>query len=138
MSEVGARPEFLRALEDIDARVGTSLPPRLREMVRLRCSHLNGCSYSIKIHSEALAALGVRPDVLSALARPVMQMRAGLADEAERAALRFAEVLTDAPRGLEAQARAEVAKHLRRSQVGELVEVVAITNAWNRVTRGTE
>lgn len=138
VGQAKVRAEFLKALEELDASVGAALPARLREMVRLRVSHLNGCSYSIKIHSEALAAQGVRVDLISSLARPVRLMRAGLATEAELAALRFAEVLSDAPRGLEAETRDGLASLLTGEQVGALVEVVALTHAFNRVTRGVD
>lgn len=138
MTQARVQAAFLRALEELDAQVGVELSARLREMVRLRVSHLNGCAYSIKIHSEALAAEGVRVDLISALARPVSVMKSGLVTEAEAAALRFAEILTDAPRGLEPQAREALGTLMTPKQIGALVEVVAVINAWNRVTRGTE
>lgn len=132
------RPDFMRALEDLDASVGEPLPDRLRDMVRLRCSHINGCAFSVRLHSEALAAQGARVDLISALARPVKLMREDLVTEAEAAALRFAEILTDYPRGLEIEAREVAAAYFTPKQLGSLVEVVAVTNAWNRVTRGSE
>ena len=125
-------------MEEFDATIGEPLKPALREMLRLRCSHINGCSFSVRMHSESLASLGVRVDLISALARPVKLMREDLVTPAEAAALRFAEVLTDPPRGLEIEARSEVAEYFKSRQVGAIVEVVALINAWNRVTRGME
>lgn len=125
-------------MEEFDATVGEPLKPTLREMLRLRTSHINGCSFSVRMHSEALAHLGVRVDLISALARPVKLMREDLVTPAEAAALRFAEVLTDPPRGLEIEARNEVAEYFKARQVGAIVEVVALSNCWNRVTRGME
>ena len=49
-----------------------------------------------------------------------------------------ARMLTDPPRGLESEARAEVSRYFEPPQVGAIVEVVALCNAWNRVTRGME
>ena len=138
MSQARVRADFLRVLEELDASAGEALPPDLRDMVRLRCSHINGCSYSVRLHSESLSSLGVRVDLVSALARPVKLMRDDLVSPAQAAALRFAEVLTDYPRGLEIEARDEAARYLTPKQLGALVEVVAIVNAWNRVTRGSE
>ena len=132
------RPEFMKALEELDINIGASLEPRLREMVRLRTSHINGCSYCIRLHSEALAALNVRTDLISALARPVKLMREDLVTPAEASAIRFAEILTDYPRGLEIEGRNEAAQYFTSRQLGALVEVVAVTNAINRVTRGSE
>lgn len=118
--------------------VGDELKPRLREMLRLRVSHINGCSFCIRMHSEQLASLGTSPELISALARPVMLMREDLVSEGDAAALRFAEILTDPPRGLERRARDEAAEFFTRKQLGAIVETVAVINAWNRVTRGME
>ncbi|WNM23559.1 carboxymuconolactone decarboxylase family protein [Demequina capsici] len=138
MNDVRLRPEFLRSMEDFDGEVGEGLKPGLKAMVRLRCSHINGDAYSVRMHSEELARLGAKPHLIAALGRPVKLMREDLVTEAQAAVLRFAEILTDPPRGLEVEAREEVRRHLSAKAVGALVEVIAITNAWNRVTRGTE
>ncbi len=129
---------FLKALESIDADAGDPLEPRLRDMIRLRVSHLNGCRSSARLHSESLAKAGARPDLISALARPVRQMRDGLVSDGDAAALRLAEVLTDAPRGLEGEMRDQVGAWFNAAQLGAIIEVVAATNAWNRVLRGIE
>jgi len=84
------------------------------------------------------SALGARVDLVSALARPVKLMREDLVTPAQAAALRFAEILTDYPRGLEIEARNEAGKFFTAKQLGALVEVVAVINAWNRITRGSE
>lgn len=125
-------------MEELDARVGRRVEPRVREMVRLRCSHINGCSYCIRLHSEQLAALGGSTHLISALARPVKLMRDDLVSPAEAAALRFAEVLTDYPRGLEIETRSEAARYFDAAALGSLVEIIAVVNAWNRITRGSE
>lgn len=132
------RPQFLKAMEDLDAHIGRHVEPRIREMVRLRCSHINGCAYCVRLHSEQLAALGGSAQLIGALARPVKLMRDDLVSPAEAAALRFAEVLTDYPRGLEIETRDEAGKHFDSAALGSLVEIVAVINAWNRVTRGSE
>ncbi|WP_152650566.1 carboxymuconolactone decarboxylase family protein [Demequina aurantiaca] len=138
MSEATMRPQFLKAMESLDARIGKGVEPRVREMVRLRCSYINGCAYCIRLHSEQLASLGASTHLISALARPVKLMRDDLVSPAEAAALRFAEVLTDYPRGLEIETRDEAGKYFDAEALGSLVEIIAVVNAWNRVTRGSE
>ncbi len=125
-------------METFDAGVGGSLSPRLRELLKLRVSHINGCAFTVRMASETLGRMGARVDLISALARPVSLVKLELLDPPEVAALRFAEVLTDAPRGIEPAARDAAAEHFSPEQLGAIVEVVAVTNAWNRVTRGTE
>ncbi len=130
--------EFLKALEDFDSTVGAELKPRLREMIRLRCSYINGSSHNVRLHSEQLTSLGGRPELISALARPVAAMRDGLVSEGDTMALRMAEVLTDPPRGLEPEVREQASPFFTRRQLGAIVETIAIVNAWNRITRGME
>jgi len=132
------RPQFLKAMEELDASIGEHVEPRIREMVRLRCSHINGCAYCIRLHSEQLASLRASSHLISALARPVKLMQEDLVSQGEAAALRFAEVLTDYPRGLEIEARNEAGKYFGSAALGSLVEIVAVVNAWNRITRGSE
>lgn len=128
----------MRALEDLDESVGAALDPQLKAMIRLRTSHINGCSLCVRLYSEDLAALKVRVDLVSALARPVKLMRGDVVTPAQASALRFAEVLTDYPRGIEPEARKDLERHFTALQIGAIVEVVAMTNAINRVSRGTE
>lgn len=125
-------------MEDLDNQVGATLKPALREMLRLRVSHINGCGVCVRLYSESLAALGARPDVIAAMARPARHMRPELVSEGDVAALRLAEVLTDAPRGLEPEAREQAGLYFNRTQLGAIVETIAVVNAWNRITRGTE
>ena len=40
MSQAKMRADFMRSLEELDGAVGRDLPEKLREMVRLRCSHI--------------------------------------------------------------------------------------------------
>ena len=138
MTEARLRPDFLRVMEEFDGDAGAGLKPGLKAMIRRRCSHINGDAYSVRMHSEDLASLGARPDLIAALARPVKLMREDLVTPAQAAVLRFAEILTDYPRGLEVEAREELRRHFSAKAVGAIIEVVAVTNAWNRVTRGSE
>ena len=46
-------PAARRALEALDAVVHRSqLEPGLRELVRLRASQINGCAFSVDVHSR--------------------------------------------------------------------------------------
>ncbi len=125
-------------MEGSDGDAGRGLKAGLKAMLRLRCSHINGDAYSVRMHSEELADLGAKPGLIASLARPVKLMREDLVSAPHAAALRFAEILTDYPRGLEVEAREELRAHFSAEEVGAIIEVIAVTNAWNRVTRGSE
>ena len=86
-------PTFSRALTHLDHattkecdRVGLDL--RLRELLRLRVSQLNGCAYCVDMHAQNARAVGENQRRLDAL--PVWQ-ETGFFSPAERAALNLAE-----------------------------------------------
>lgn len=138
MTTVTFTPEFESAVNALDAASGPALGARLAEMVRLRVSHINGCHYCIKLHSTALKREGVEPRVIDALRDPALWASDGVFSAPELAALRWAEVLTDAPRGVESEARAALGEHFTDAEASALAEHVLMINLWNRYTRATE
>ena len=65
MEEIEARldfdalvPRFSAAMSRLDAVAGQGLDPRLRELVRLHASTINGCAYCVDMHSKDARAAG--------------------------------------------------------------------------------
>jgi AhpD family alkylhydroperoxidase len=133
-------PAFLRAMAHLDQaatkeldRVG--LDPRLRELVRIRASQLNGCAYCIDMHTRDARAIGENEQRLYALPAwaetPYFSAR-------ERAALAFTESVTllardHVPAGDYAAAAAEFSP----DELGALVSLIAAINAWNAIAVAT-
>ena len=69
--------------------------PRLRELVRIRASQLNGCAYCIDMHTKDARAIGETEQRLYAL--PAWRETPYFTDR-ERAALAFTEAVTLAGR----------------------------------------
>ena len=85
---------FSRAVGDIARANGVD--DRLKELVLLHCSQLNGCAYCARIHSDRALAAGISYDDLGQL--PVWR-ESGVFSERERAALELAEAFTFIHRG---------------------------------------
>ena len=51
-------PRFSAAMSRLDAVAGQGLDPRLRELVRLHASTINGCAYCVDMHSKDARAAG--------------------------------------------------------------------------------
>ena len=51
-------PRFSAAMSRLDAVAGQGLDPRLRELVRLHASTINGCAYCVDMHSKDAGAGG--------------------------------------------------------------------------------
>jgi AhpD family alkylhydroperoxidase len=129
-------PAFARALAHLDNAATKQLDQvnfdhRLRELVRIRASQLNGCAYCIDMHTKDARAAGETEQRIYALPAwretPFFTAR-------ERAALAFAESVTLlAQTHVPAEAYAEVAAQYQPDEVAALVSLLVAINAWNTV-----
>jgi AhpD family alkylhydroperoxidase len=128
--------EFSRAMGHLD-RVATKeldrvgFDPRLRELVRIRASQLNGCAYCIDMHTKDARAIGETEQRIYGLAAwretPYFTPR-------ERAALAFTETVTRlSETHVPGQAYQEVAAEFSPQQVAALVSLIVTINAWNAI-----
>jgi AhpD family alkylhydroperoxidase len=106
----------------------------LAELLRLRVSQLNNCSYCLNLHHEAARDAGIpraKIDTLTAW------WETDLHSEAERAALRYAEALTraadtDADQTFQ-RFHEGLAKHFDTAEILEIIGVVVNMNVWTRL-----
>jgi AhpD family alkylhydroperoxidase len=128
--------EFSRAMGHLD-RVATKeldrvgFDPRLRELVRIRASQLNGCAYCIDMHTKDARAIGETEQRLYGLAAwaetPYFTAR-------ERAALEFTEAVTLlAGEHVPASAYDAVAAEFSADEVAALLSLIVTINAWNTI-----
>lgn len=104
----------------------------LLELIRVRVSQVNGCAFCIDMHVTAARKLGLEEQRMHLLSA---WREAPVYSPAERAALRWAEVLTRLTTGDEVSDAAydEVCAHFTTAQIAELSLAVAEINAWNRL-----
>jgi AhpD family alkylhydroperoxidase len=131
---------FSRALGHLDRAATKELDrvdiePRLRELIRIRASQLNGCAYCIDMHSKDARAIGETEQRLYALPAwretPFFTLR-------ERAALAFTESVTlVAADHVPIEAYDAVAERFTPDEVGALVSLIVTINAWNAVSVST-
>ncbi|MFC3530611.1 carboxymuconolactone decarboxylase family protein [Vogesella facilis] len=106
----------------------------LIELVYLRISQINGCSYCLGLHASALRERGESQQRLDALAG---WHASALFSARERAALQWAEALTDLPGSHAADADYQpLAAHFSAQEVSDLTCAVALMNAFNRLAVG--
>jgi len=116
------------AIKELDQ---AGIDPRMRELVRLRASQLNGCAYCIDMHTKDARAIGETEQRLYAL--PAWR-EAPFFDNRERAALAFAEEVTlMAENHVPAAAYDEVAAQFSPAEVAALLSLIVAINAWNAV-----
>jgi AhpD family alkylhydroperoxidase len=106
----------------------------LAQLLRLRVSQLNNCSYCLNLHHEAARDAGIpraKIDTLSAW------WETDLHSEADKAALRYAEALTRIPDTDAGQAFQHLhdglASHFDAEEILEIIGVVVNMNVWTRL-----
>jgi AhpD family alkylhydroperoxidase len=129
-------PTYAAAVESLDAaatheadRVG--LPPALRELVRLRASQINGCTYCVDLHSRAARSAGAGGQRVDALA---VWRESALFTPAERAALDLTEHVTRmSAAGVPDGVVATAVEQLGAGPAAALLAVVATITVWNAI-----
>jgi len=89
-------PTLYTALEAFSKEVGVvcaanGIDDRLKELVLLHCSQLNGCAYCTRLHTDRALAAGADADTLMQLA---VWRESQVFSERERAGLELAEAFT--------------------------------------------
>ena len=120
------------ATKELD-RVG--FDRRLRELVRIRASQLNGCAYCVDMHTKDARAVGETEQRIYSL--PVWR-ETPFSTERERAALAFAESVTLlADDHVPTEAYEAVAVHFEPDEIAALVSLLVTINAWNAIAVST-
>jgi AhpD family alkylhydroperoxidase len=131
---------FSRAMNHLDNAAtkqldGVDFDHRLRELVRIRASQINGCAYCIDMHTKDALAVGERDQRIYAL--PAWRQTPYFT-ERERAALAFTEAVTlVADTHLPAEAYREVAAQFSEDEVAALLSLIVTINAWNAIAVAT-
>lgn len=124
----------MRAWSDDIARVRAELDvdPKLVELVNIRVSQINGCHYCLDVHTRRSRAAGETDRRLTVL--PAWR-ETDLFSEQERAALDFAEAVTELPPFEERVAREHAAREVLGDDLFALVSWLAIAmSSFNRLS----
>jgi AhpD family alkylhydroperoxidase len=126
------QPQLYKGMRQLQDLVdGSGLEPALAEMVRLRASQINGCSFCVELHSKAARALGVDDDRLHQVST---WRESACFTPRERAAIRWCEAVTRLPdTGAPDADYQELTAVFDDQEVVALTWVIAAINAWNRV-----
>ena len=109
--------------------------PRLRELVRLRASQLNGCAYCIDMHTKDARAIGETEQRLYGL---VAWRETPYFTARERAALQFTESVTlVAGSHVPAADYDGVAAEFTPDEIAVLLSLIVTINAWNAISVST-
>ena len=116
------------------AVIESSLPAATQHLVEIRASQINGCAACMDMHTKDAAAAGETAVRLNLVA---VWREANVFNEAERAALELTEQgtrIADATDGgVTDEVWAKASEHYDEQQLGALVSLIAVINAFNRM-----
>ena len=112
---------FYRTLD----RAGSPIEPALRALVQVRISQINWCAFCVDLNGAAALERAVAPEKLGALKH---YETSPLYSERERAALAFAEALTDPARRVDDACFARLRAQFGEQAVLELSALAAFQN----------
>lgn len=123
-------PKAAKALGTLSYVAGSSLDLRLRELVNLRVSQINGCAFCIDMHWAALVKDGVDPRHVNAVAGWREARR--FFSERECAALNWAEAINAVPHRNPSDADFDLARrYFSDAELAELSFAVGALRTWN-------
>jgi AhpD family alkylhydroperoxidase len=131
-----AAPAFSRAMAHLDQAAtkeldNAGIEPRLRELIRIRASQLNGCAYCIDMHTKDARAIGETEQRIYAL--PAWR-ETGFFTSRERAALAFTESVTLlASTHVPDSDYQAAAAEFTPAEIGALIALIVAINSWNRI-----
>lgn len=128
-------PEPINKLAGVTQYLSTSsLDPRLRALVEIRVSQINGCLYCVVTHTAEARKHGETQQRLDQL--PAWH-ESPLFDNKERAALAWAEALTHVSQTRAPDAEYDpLLEYFSEKEIVDLSVTIALMNAWNRISIG--
>jgi AhpD family alkylhydroperoxidase len=111
----------------------STLPMSTQELVKIRSSQINGCGMCLDMHTKDALKEG---ETVQRLTLVAAWREATVFTEAERAALELTEQgtrIADAATGVPDDVWANAAKHYDEEQLGALIGLIAVINAYNRM-----
>lgn len=136
----GVAPAFTRAVSALDDaaeaeadRVG--LGAGIRELVRLRASQLNGCSYCVDLHSRDAREAGEPEQRVYAVA---VWPESNFFSARERAAFGLVDSVTRlSETHVPDEVMEEAAEHWSPDELAALLALIVSVNAWNELAVAT-
>lgn len=131
-STLQLQPKAYEAMKGLENYIrSTPLDARLKELIKVRASQLNGCAYCIDMHTEEALALGETNRRLFAVAA---WHESPLFSDEERVALQVTEEVTHiGDEGVSDETYEAALEIFGEEKTAQIIMQAVIINMWNRV-----
>lgn len=128
-------PEAVQSLLSINKSLDNfSIDKKLRRLIEVRVSQINGCAYCCDLHSRQARNAGVPQQILDVL--PAWR-ESDFLSEKEMAALEWAETITEiSDYGADDELYEDLEKHFTDKEIVEITFIAVVMNSWNRLAIG--
>ncbi|WP_297337547.1 carboxymuconolactone decarboxylase family protein [Algoriphagus sp.] len=132
----GLEPDAYQAMIGLEKLLKASpIPLKLKSLIKIRASQINGCAYCIKMHTSEALKQGesqLRIFTLSAW------RESSLYSPLERVVLQMTEEITlIAKQGLTEKTYQEAKEAFSDREIAQLILEIAVINSWNRIAVST-
>jgi AhpD family alkylhydroperoxidase len=126
-------PEALKIMMEMEKYTKTtSIDRKLRELIKIRASQINGCAYCINMHTADARKMGETEQRLYCISA---WRECTFYTDAEKIALEFTEYLTLIPtKRVPDELYQRVREHFDERQYVDLVLIINQINSWNRIS----
>lgn len=131
-----ANPAAFQAMLKLDGAVKElNVDPVLYQLIKIRASQMNGCSFCVDMHTNELRKMGETEQRMNLI---VVWRETPLFTEKERAALALTEAVTViSAAGLPQDIYDKAREHFNESEFVSLIMAINVINNWNRLAIAT-
>ncbi|MFB7139103.1 carboxymuconolactone decarboxylase family protein [Gottfriedia sp. NPDC056225] len=126
-------PEAIKIMMEMEKYTkSTGIDHKLRELIKIRASQINGCAFCIDMHTSEAREIGETEQRIYCL---TTWKECAFYTEAEKAALELTEHITLIPnKGVPGELYNRVSKHFSEKEYVNLVFIINQINSWNRIS----
>src|ERR1051326_4027623 len=127
-----AEPGIYRAMAAADKQVEAfELDARLKELIRIRVSQINGCGYCINLHTKDALKIGETTQRIFAISA---WWETPFFTEEERAVFKLAEQVTNISKGgVTDEVYNQALNILGEKKLAQAIFTIIAINSWNRI-----
>lgn len=127
-----AEPRIFKAMYAAEKELaGFELDPKLKGLIKIRVSQINGCAYCIDMHTKEAIKLGETEQRLYTLCA---WWETPFFTEKERAAIKLAEEVTRISKhGVSDDVYDDAIKHFGEQETAQIIFTAVVINGWNRI-----
>ncbi len=126
-------PEALKIMMEMEKFIkSTGIDHKLRELIKIRASQINGCAFCLDMHSSEAKEIGETEQRLYCISA---WRDCDFYTDAEKAALELTEHITQiSNKGVSEELYNRVSKHFSEEEYVNLVFIINQINSWNRIS----